>query len=154
MVPTAKHYCNMIRNAIFNGNNHFYLKTNETPKYMLGGFPKNLREFAIFEDEVCPIKGLVRFGRGSQGINETTELESYCYNRSKLSVIETGTPQEITEVDKVRANYALAVGPDVLVNAYMKQLGEKDDFNCVSFNKLKTEMDAKLKEESGDDAKE
>jgi hypothetical protein len=57
-------------------------------------------------------------------------------------------------VDKVKANFALAVGPDVLVNAYMKQLGGKDDFNCVSFNKLKSDMDAKLKEESGDETKE
>lgn len=68
----------MIRNAIFNGNNQFWLNSNETPKFMLSGFPKNLREFAIFEEEVCPIKGLVRFGQGSQAISEATELESHC----------------------------------------------------------------------------
>jgi len=33
----------------------------------------------------------------------------------------------------------------------MKQLNEKEDFNCVSFSKIKGEMDAKLKEESGND---
>lgn len=152
MVPTVSHLCSMIRNAIFNGNNDRRSNARLPCRvFMLEGFPKNLRETAIFENEVCPIAKLCRFGPVSKTVSETTELESHFYNRSKMGTIEIGSTDELVEQGwMIKHNLALAVGPQSLVDDYVKGLGAKQGFECVSFPKVRETLVSEVPEETED----
>lgn len=142
----------MIRNALFNGNNQYWLNSSgKPPVFVLEGFPNNLNEMTIFEEEICPIDHLNRFGPLGSTVDETQQLESHLYNKSKFLAIERATHNELNDLCQIRHNLAMAVGPQVLVSSQMAQLNTKDNFNCVSFAAMKLAMVEEEKNSSGND---
>jgi len=99
LVTTARDYCTMIRNALFNGNNQYWLNSSgKPPVFVLEGFPNNLNEMTIFEEEICPIDHLNRFGPLGSTVDETQQLESHLYNKSKFLAIERATHNELNDL--------------------------------------------------------